>query len=324
MTTQPLRELTTIGVGGEPAGILAPQSRAELIEAAKTLWSSGEDWLILGGGSNMVVADEVPNLHVLKVETKGIEVLAPGQIRVEAGENWDELVAFTVQHAWSGLESLSGIPGTVGAAPIQNIGAYGQEVSQVIERLEFLDYETHELVVLEAADCGFGYRDSSFKRGRAGLVTWVEFRLLVDLPAGSHELMRRRRAEVLATRASKGMVLDSSDRDTFSCGSFFTNPIVSDRFARTLPSEAPRWDIAEDDGATVKLSAAWLIENAGLRKGFALAGSHAALSTKHALAITNRGGATAEEVVQLARYIQDRVANQWGVTLVPEPNLIGF
>ncbi len=324
MNAQPLRDLTTIGVGGEPAGILAPQSRAELIAAANSLWSSGEDWMILGGGSNVVIADEVPELRVLKVETRGIEVLAPGHIRVEAGENWDDLVAFTVKHAWSGLESLSGIPGTVGAAPIQNIGAYGQEVSQVIERLEFLDYETHELVVLEAADCGFGYRDSSFKRGRAGLVTWVEFRLLVDLPAGSHELMRRRRAEVLATRASKGMVLDPTDADTASCGSFFTNPIVSDRFARTLPEGAPHWDIAEDDGATVKLSAAWLIENSGIRKGFAIAGSKAAISSKHALAITNRGGATAEEVVQLARYIQDRVANQWGVTLVPEPNLIGF
>lgn len=320
----PLSELTTIGVGGVPAELIECRSRDDLIENALAVWRTGEDWLILGGGSNLVVADEVPELHVIRVANKGIEKLGDGHVRVQAGENWDALVELAVNSGWGGIESLSGIPGTVGAAPVQNIGAYGQEVSTVITRLEFLDYKTRETVILSKDELQFGYRDSIFKRGRIGLITWVEFQFATDLPAGSTALMKQRREEVLEQRAAKGMVLNAADPDTRSCGSFFMNPIVPDRIARTLPFEAPRWETEADDGLTVKLSAAWLIENAGIPKGFQIAGSGAAISSKHCLAITNRGGATAMDVLQLKTFVQERVAARWAIQLVPEPNLIGF
>ena len=320
----PLSELTTIGVGGVPAELIECRSRDDLIENALAVWRTGEDWLILGGGSNLVVADEVPELHVIRVANKGIEKLGDGHVRVQAGENWDALVELAVNSGWGGIESLSGIPGTVGAAPVQNIGAYGQEVSNVISRLEFLDYKTRETVILSKDELQFGYRDSIFKRGRIGLITWVEFQFATDLPSGSTALMKQRREEVLEQRAGKGMVLNPADPDTRSCGSFFMNPIVPDRIARTLPFEAPRWESEADDGLTVKLSAAWLIENAGIPKGFQIAGSGAAISSKHCLAITNRGGATALDVLQLKTFVQERVAARWAIQLVPEPNLIGF
>lgn len=320
----PLSQLTTIGVGGIPAELVECRSRDDLIEHTLGVWRTGEPWLILGGGSNLVVADEVPDLHVIRVANRGIEKLGDGHVRVQAGETWDDLVELAVNSGWGGIESLSGIPGTVGAAPVQNIGAYGQEVAGVITRVEFVDYATHETVILTKDQLGFGYRDSIFKRGRTGLITWVEFQFVTDLPAGSTALMQQRRAEVLEQRAAKGMVLDPADADARSCGSFFMNPVVPDRIARTLPFEAPRWETAEDDGLTVKLSAAWLIENAGVPKGFQIAGSGAAISTKHCLAITNRGGATAYDVLQLKTFVQERVAARWGIQLVPEPNLIGF
>lgn len=320
----PLSELTTIGVGGVPAELVECRSRDDLVENALAVWRSGDDWLILGGGSNVVVADEVDDLRVIHVANKGIEKLGDGHVRVHAGENWDDLVALAVDSGWGGIESLSGIPGTVGAAPIQNIGAYGQEVSAVITRVEFVDYLTRETVILSREDMRFGYRDSIFKRGRLGLITWVEFQFVTDLPAGSTALMKQRRQEVLEQRAAKGMVLNPMDADTRSCGSFFMNPIVPARVARTLPFEAPRWDTEADDGETVKLSAAWLIENAGIPKGFQIAGSGAGISTKHCLAITNRGGATAADVLQLKTYVQERVANRWGIQLRPEANLVGF
>jgi UDP-N-acetylmuramate dehydrogenase len=320
----PLSELTTIGVGGLPAELVECRSRDDLVENALAVWRSGDDWLILGGGSNVVVADEVPDLRVIHVANKGIEKLGDGHVRVQAGENWDDLVELAVNSGWGGIESLSGIPGTVGAAPIQNIGAYGQEVSAVITRVEFVDYLTRETVILSRDEMKFGYRDSIFKRGRLGLITWVEFQFVTDLPAGSTALMKQRRQEVLEQRAARGMVLNPEDADTRSCGSFFMNPIVPARVARTLPFEAPRWDTEADDGETVKLSAAWLIENAGIPKGFRIAGSGAGISTKHCLAITNRGGATAADVLQLKTYVQERVANRWGIQLRPEANLIGF
>jgi len=318
-----LSELTSIRVGGVPAEILEPKTRDDLVEEVLNLWRSGDDWLILGGGSNVVIADEVPDLHVVHVSNKGIERLGDGHVRVQAGENWDDLVAYACELGWAGIESLSGIPGTVGAAPVQNIGAYGQDVASVITRVEFLDYETHEVVLLENKDLGFGYRDSIFKRGRLGLITWVEFQFATDLPAGSTALMKQRRDEVLGLRASKGMLLSDTDPDSVSCGSFFMNPIVSDKVARTLPLDAPKFENEADDGLTVKLSAAWLIENAGIAKGFSIAGSKAAISSKHALAITNRGGASAEEIVQLASYVQNAVSNRFAINLVPEPTFIG-
>ncbi|MEN9342947.1 MAG: hypothetical protein RIR24_534 [Actinomycetota bacterium] len=318
-----LSKLTTMGVGGVAAELIIAKTRDELIESVREVWATGEDWFVLGGGSNVVVADQIDNLHVVKVETTGIERLAQGRLRVQAGENWDAFVAYCVEHGLGGVESLSGIPGTVGAAPVQNIGAYGQEIADVLVRVEFLDYATGDVELLEKEQLELTYRDSVLKRSKVGVITWVEFQLLSDLPAGSTELMRRRRQEVLELRASKGMVLDEADRDTHSCGSFFTNPIVSAKFARTLPLDAPAWPM-DEDGERVKISAAWLIEQSGVKKGLQLGTSKAGISTKHALAITNRGGATAKEVAELARFIQERVAATFGINLIPEPSFIGF
>jgi UDP-N-acetylmuramate dehydrogenase len=316
-----LRELTTIRVGGEPAELRVARTRDELIEAATEIWSTGEPWLVLGGGSNVVINDDPADLHVIKVENKGIERVGQGHLRVQSGESWDDFVAYAVTHGLAGVESLSGIPGTVGAAPMQNIGAYGQELAETFVRCEFLDYNTGDIEILEKADLEFGYRDSVLKHGKIGVITWVEFQLLADLPAGSTALMKSRRIEVLEQRTAKGMVLNESDFDTHSCGSFFTNPIVSSSFARALPEDAPRWDV-DEDGNQVKLSAAWLIENSGIQKGLRLGSSKAGVSTKHALAITNRGGATAKEVLELARFIQERVASTFGINLAPEPVIV--
>ncbi|WP_138275816.1 UDP-N-acetylmuramate dehydrogenase [Rhodoluna limnophila] len=346
MAPQPLSELTTIRVGGVPAEIYEAKTRDDLIEHTLGVWRSGDDWLILGGGSNMVVADDVSELRVIKVANLGIEPVRSREdgrvvIRVQAGENWDAFVAHTIAQGLAGVEAMSGIPGTVGAAPVQNIGAYGQELSDCLVRLEFLDYETHELAILEAKDLQFGYRDSAIKRGRPGVITWVEFELqdlgglsrplystqiAADLGAqmGEQVPLMEVRNSVLKLRANKGMVLSDSDPDSVSCGSFFTNPMVSDSFARTLPESAPRYENEDDDGLTVKLSAAWLIENAGIGKGFRIAGSKAAISSKHTLGIVNTGGATAAEIIQLAQFVQTQVSNKYGINLVPEPNLIGL
>ena len=322
--TQPLSELTTIHVGGKPERIHVANSRDELIAIAKDVWSRTDNWLVLGGGSNLVAADELSGLEVILVRNLGVEYKGQGRVRVQAGENWNDFVIHTAKQGLAGVESLAGIPGTVGAAPIQNIGAYGQELSLTLHSLEFLDFKTGETQIMSKTDCGFGYRDSIFKQGKQGLITWVEFQFFTDLPAAHSELLESRVEEVLALRASKGMVLNDHDHDTWSCGSFFANPIVSESFAKTFPLDAPQWPTESDDGLTVKLSAAWLIEQSGIHKGFALPGSKAAISFKHALAITNRGDATADEVTELARYIQTQVSNKFGVNLVPEPNLIGF
>lgn len=344
--TRALSELTSIKIGGTPAEIFAAKTRDDLIEHTLELWRSGDDWLVLGGGSNMVVADDCSDLRVVKVENRGIEIIR-GQddskvtLRVQAGEDWDNFVAYTVEQGLAGIEAMSGIPGTVGAGPVQNIGAYGQELSDVLLRLEFLDYETHEVAVVEAKDLGFGYRTSVIKRGRPGVITWVELELQkleglsrplystqiaadLGVAMGDQVPLADVRKSVLQLRASKGMVLSATDPDSVSCGSFFTNPIVSDKMARTLPSEAPRWEDEDDEGLTVKLSAAWLIETAGIGKGFSLPGSGAAISSKHTLAIINKGGSTAQDVLQLASYVQLQVSNRFGINLVPEPNLIGF
>jgi UDP-N-acetylmuramate dehydrogenase len=341
-----LAELTSMRVGGIAAEIYAAKTRDDLVEHTLNVWRSGEDWLILGGGSNMVVADDVSNLHVIKVENLGIEPVRNKDesrvvVRVQAGENWDDFVAHTVKAGLAGIEAMSGIPGTVGAAPVQNIGAYGQELSDSLVRLEFVDYETHEIAVLEAKDLQFGYRDSAIKRGRPGVITWVEFELQkldglsrplystqiaadLGVEMGAQVSLQAVRESVLKLRARKGMLLDVNDPDSVSCGSFFTNPVVTDRVARGLPDDAPKYESEEDDGLTVKLSAAWLIENAGIEKGFQIAGSKAAISSKHTLAIVNTGGATAKEILQLAEYVQVRVSNKFGINLVPEPNMIGF
>lgn len=331
-------------VGGVPASITVCNTREEIIAAAKMIWATGENWIALGGGTNIVFAEDVSDLQVIQIKSTGIEKTKSNgkQVwKIQAGVDWDELVSESVAAGLAGIEGMSGIPGTCGAAPVQNIGAYGQELSDVLLRAEFLDYETGEVVILEPKDLKFGYRDSAIKRGRAGIITWIELELIdleglsrplysgqiagaLNTEMGKHVSLKDVRDSVLKLRAAKGMVLDANDPNSVSCGSFFTNPIVSDSFARTISSDAPRWETQEDDGLTVKLSAAWLIEQAGIGKDFSLPGSGAAISSKHALAIVNRGGATGDQIVELARYIQERVAAKFGINLVPEPNLIGF
>ncbi len=335
-----LSRLTTIRVGGAAHEYVRVTTRAELVDAALAAWSNDDEWLVLGGGSNLVIGDAGFDGTVIHVATTGINRLedAGGRVRlrVEAGESWDGLVAHAVAHGWSGIEALSGIPGTVGAAPIQNIGAYGQELSGALVSIEFLDYLSGSVERVPADDLGSGYRTSALKRGRQGVVLAVEFELAGDpngivgyaqlatalgVEVGTRVPIAQIRASVLALRASKGMVLDPADPDSVSCGSFFTNPIVSEQFAHSLPAAAPRW--IQPDDASVKLSAAWLIEQSGVTRGFALPGSRAGISSKHTLAITNRGGATAAEVAELSRYVRAQVANRFGVELQPEPVAVG-
>ena len=369
-----LADLTTLHVGGDAERVLAPETSAALIQAMQDVWADGDDWLVLGGGSNVVISDEGFDGTVIRVVTRGIERVTPEtpavrpsaylgpravRLRVAAGEPWDAVVAHAVGNGWAGIEALSGIPGSSGAAPIQNIGAYGQEAGSSLVSIEYLDYLTGELERIPASRLGLGYRTSILKQGREGLVTAIELELseepgALSQPIGYAQLatalgvrigdrvpLEEVRGAVLSLRASKGMLLDPEDPDTFSAGSFFTNPVVSENFARGLPAAAPRWPTAPEEADVavplgeapavpkvsgeyrVKLSAAWLIEKAGIGRGFALPGSHAAVSSKHTLALVNRGGATADEVLQLARYIQTRVYSEFGVQLQPEPVIVG-
>lgn len=362
VTERPLAEFTTLRVGGPARQLLEPSTREELVQTAREVWASGEDWLVLGGGSNVVIADDGVDGTVIRVATRGIDIAIDGdgrnaRVRAAAGENWDALVAATVEAGLSGIEALSGIPGTVGAAPVQNIGAYGQELGERLVGIDFLDYLTGEIVRVDARELELGYRTSSLKRGRAGVVLAIELDLAaggwsgpvayaqlataLGVQLGERVPLDVARRAVLALRASKGMVLDPADPDSVSAGSFFTNPIVSESFARALPADAPRWPVDEEEPdrvlapgepvpalATadyrVKLSAAWLIERAGISRGFSLPGSGAAISSKHTLAIVNRGHATAADVAQLAGFVQTRVLAEFGVTLHPEPVFVGF
>lgn len=341
--SKPLAELTTMKVGGAPKKIYVAKTTEELYQTAKELWLSDEPIFVLGGGSNTVFSDDVSGLSVLLVSNLGIEETRTGnkiRLKVQAGETWDSFVAYCVSKGYAGIEAMSGIPGSVGATPVQNVGAYGQEVSETITRLEFLDKETHEVRILENSDLGFSYRNSKLKHGLDGVIGWVEFELQdlggfsvpmasgqitnhLEKPYGSQLPLQQVRDTVIELRSSKGMVVSESDPDSVSCGSFFTNPVVSQSKALEFPIEMLRWEMKDGTG-DVKLSAGWLIENSGIPRGFKLGNSKAAVSNKHALAITNRGGATGQEVVELARFIQERVAARWGVNLVPEPNLVGF
>lgn len=352
-------------VGGAARELLELTDADELVEATRDAWGGGEPWLILGGGSNLVVSDEGFDGTVIRVATMGVDEVSPVpghhvHLRVQAGEPWDGLVATTIERGLVGLEALSGIPGSVGAAPIQNIGAYGQELSDSLVAIDFLDYLTGEVTRVPASELDLGYRTSAIKKGRHGLVIAVEFELsrgelsepiaysqlasALGVQLGDRVPAAEVRSAVLRLRASKGMVLSPDDPDSVSSGSFFTNPIVSSRFASELPADAPRWPLESETTAAVlplesfdatavpkrttgesrvKLSAAWLIEHAGIRRGFSLPGSRAAISSKHTLALVNTGGATADQVAELARYVQSRVFNQYGVLLQPEPVLVG-
>lgn len=373
MTDAPVREHealaahTTLRVGGPAERFVEASTAAELVAAVLEAQSSGGDWLVLGGGSNVVIGDEGIAGTVVHIRTRGIDRLPdaegssrPIRLRVQAGEPWDELVALTVENGWAGLEAMSGIPGSTGAAPIQNIGAYGQELAESLIAVEVLDEHSGERVTLPAPALQLGYRSSILKYGSRSVVLSVDLALESNQDARSRPVRYAQlaealgldlgqiaplvgvRAAVLQLRSSKGMVLDAADPDSVSAGSFFTNPIVSEAFARTLPSEAPRFAVEPEPPALavplggqpvpppppierhVKLSAAWLIEHAGVSRGFALPGSRAAVSKKHTLALVNTGGATAAEIAQLARYIQTRVMSEFGVVLHPEPVFVGL
>lgn len=337
-----LAELTTLRVGGPARDVVSARTRAELVEAVRTADHRGVPLLLIGGGSNLLVADAGFGGTLVRIGTRGIspEPAEPGwvRVRVEAGEPWEHVVATSVEQGWSGIEALSGIPGSTGATPIQNVGAYGAEVAQVIESLEVLDRPTGAVTSMAPVEAGFGYRTSMLKRspGRwvvlsvtlrlpddplSAPVRYAELAAVLGIAAGQRAPAAAVRQAVLELRRGKGMVLDPHDHDTWSAGSFFTNPIISMEQATTLPEGAPRFD--QPDGA-VKTSAAWLISRAGFARGYAVRpGARAALSGRHVLALTNRGGASADEVLELARTVRAGVADRFGIILDAEPVLVG-
>ena len=333
-----LADLTTLRLGGPARRVVEASSTEDLVAAVDEADAAGEPCLVVGGGSNLVVADEGFPGTVVRIATRGVTVEAAdscggASVRVAAGEDWDALVARAVAEGWVGVEALSGIPGRTGATPIQNVGAYGQEVADTVSRVRTWDRAERAYRTFAAADCGFSYRDSRFKGTDRWVVLEVTFQLaLGDLsaPVQYAELARRIGVEqggraplpavreaVLALRGGKGMVLDPDDHDTWSAGSFFTNPVLP---ADLVPAGAPAWP--QPDGL-VKTSAAWLIEQAGFRKGHPGPGGRVALSGKHTLALTNRGGASTADLLALAREVRDGVRERFGVELVNEPVLLG-
>ncbi len=337
--TELLRNHTTFRVGGPARRFVEATGEQQLIDFVADCDSRGEPALILGGGSNVLVSDDGFDGTVVKVATRGItveqEACYGAQVQVAAGECWDDLVARACAEEWSGLEALSGVPGSVGATPIQNVGAYGFEVADAIQQVRTWDRVDQTVRTFPVADCDFAYRTSRFKRepGRY-LVLRVDFQLPLgdqSQPIRYPELARElgvevgRRAPavhvretVLGIRRRKGMVLDENDHDTWSAGSFFTNPILTDEQAAALPGEAPRY---QAEGG-IKTSAAWLIQHSGFNPGYGQGAAR--LSTRHVLALTNRGMATTADVVALAREIRSGVEERFGITLVPEVNLIGI
>lgn len=354
-----LSEFTTFHLGGPAPDLTIARSRDDLIAFAEANGlapgdRSMPDILLIGGGSNLLVSDAGFAGPVGVVATTGVTFTEISdtemQVTAEAGESWDDFVAATLSSGLSGLEALSGIPGSVGATPIQNVGAYGTEVAELITSVEVYDRLSGQVRRLTAAELEFGYRTSALKRAAraagtpAHIVLSVTFALprgtdslpvryaqlagALDVAIGTRVPALRVREAVLDLRRSKGMVLDEDDHDTWSAGSFFTNPIVeSPEALAALPAEAPRFPVTDPlSGATIpgltKTSAAWLIERAGFGKGYGF-NDRARLSTKHTLALTNRGGATTSDVVDLARTIVAGVNERFGIVLEPEPTFIG-
>lgn len=330
---------TTLRLGGPAQEWVTARTEAELVEAVRD--APGEV-LVLGGGSNLVVADDGVPGRVVQVATRGVSADQDGDagdptcggvlVRVAAGEPWDDLVALAVERGWVGIEALSGIPGLVGATPIQNVGAYGQEVAQTIAAVRTWDRHEGRQRTFAAADCGFAYRHSRFKaepgrfvvlevtfqlrQGTLGApVTYAELARTLGVEVGERAPLAQVREAVLGLRRAKGMVLDAEDHDTWSAGSFFTNPVVP---LAQVPDGAPSWPAGE---GLAKTSAAWLIERAGFGKGHGTAA--VSLSTKHTLALTHRGGASTEQLLALAREVRDGVEARFGIRLVNEPVLVG-
>ena len=329
-----LAGLTTLRLGG-PAGTFVEATTQEALVAA--VRAAGDGALVLAGGSNVVICDSGWPGTVVRIATRGIERHG-GTLVVEAGEPWEPLVAQTVAWGLAGFECLSGIPGSTGATPIQNVGAYGQEVAETIAVVRVYDRERDAVVDLPREACGFGYRSSRFKGSDRWVVLSVTFELeesglsmpiryaelarTLGVPVGGRAPLADVREAVLALRRGKGMVVDPDDPDSVSAGSFFTNPVVAldvaDEIERRAGARPPTWP--QPDG-TVKTSAAWLIERAGFARGYG--NGRAGISTKHTLALINRGDATCAELVALAREIADGVRERFGVELVPEPVFVG-
>ncbi len=332
-----LANLTTMHVGGQAKNLVHAKTEAELIEFVRAADQSKVPVLILGGGSNLLIADEGFEGTVIRVETSGnsyeIDACSGGTVTVASGEHWDSFVDFTIEKGLANLESLSGIPGTVGGSPIQNIGAYGHDVAEVIARVRAFDRINDRITTFAAADCEFGYRSSKFKSERD---RWVildvtfqlrrgEFSLPIQYPelakflgveVGARVPIADVRRAVLQLRGAKGML---ANQEIWSAGSFFINPIVSSEVADSLPIEAPRWP--QTDGR-IKTSAAWLMEHSGVHKGDRVAGAQ--ISSRHVLALSNSGNASANDIIELARVSRAKVKETFGIELEAEVQFVGL
>jgi UDP-N-acetylmuramate dehydrogenase len=341
-----LADCTTIRLGGPARRFVRASTEEDLIEAVRAADASGEPVLILGGGSNLVVADEGFDGAVIQVATGSVHRDGePGTVTVAAGQDWDAVVAWTIAEGLAGLECLSGIPGLAGATPIQNVGAYGQEVSQAITEVRAYDRTAKQVRAITNDQCGFGYRTSRFRGGSRFVVLSVTFRLAAQrvsapvrypelaaalgVPVGDRVASPEARSAVLELRRRKGMVIDPADPDTRSVGSFFVNPVLDGAALAGVEAAArarcgqdtrvPRFDAG---GGLVKVPAAWLIERAGFARGYS-PGDGARISSKHTLALVNAGSATTAGLIALARQIRDGVHDAFGVSLTPEPVLVG-
>ena len=333
-----LRDFTSLRVGGPAKNFVEAHNEDEIIAA---LVAAGDSpVLILGGGTNVLISDAGFAGTVIHITNSAlvaeVDACSGATLTIGAGENWDDFVALTIERGFAGLETLSGIPGTVGAAPIQNIGAYGHEVSEFITRVRTYDRVAKAIRTFTNQECEFEYRSSIFKKNPGQFIilevqfqirigdssdpiTYLELAKKLDIQMGEKAPAQQVRHTVLELRASKGMLLSPEDRDSWSAGSFFTNPIVSQQEADKLPNAAPKWPLIDGQ---VKISAAWLIENAGMHKGDEVGGAR--ISTKHVLALTNAGDATATDLIELAKTAQAKVYEKFGIKLEPEVNLVGL
>jgi UDP-N-acetylmuramate dehydrogenase len=332
-----LSKYTSFRVGGPATKIVQVSTEAEIIAAIEEAGDS--PILIMGGGTNVLIADKGFDGTVIRISNNSVQAevdaCSGATLTIGAGEDWDTFVQTTIDRGFAGLETLSGIPGTVGAAPIQNIGAYGHEVSEFITRVRTYDRQEKALKTFTNSECEFSYRNSYFKahpgryvvievqfqirRGEfSDPITYVELSKKLGIEPGEKASVVETRAAVLELRASKGMLLKNDDHDSWSAGSFFTNPIITQQAADQLPNAAPKWPLID---GRVKVSAAWLIENAGIHKGDEVGGAR--ISTKHVLALTNSGTATAADIAELAKRARNQVKEVFGITLEAEVNLVG-
>jgi UDP-N-acetylmuramate dehydrogenase len=333
---------TTLRLGGAADRVRSATDERQIMQIVRDADRTHEPILILAGGSNVVIGDDGFDGTALLLRTGGVSVRTEGdevQLTVAAGEPWDAVVARSVAEKWSGIECLSGIPGSAGATPIQNVGAYGQEIAERITAVRALDRQTGNIVTMSPAECGFGYRSSIFKHSprwvvltvdlvltrsaRSAPIRYAELARTLGVEVGERADANDARDAVLRLRRGKGMVLDPADHDTYSVGSFFMNPVLDpDEYAAFAPraeSAGPLTVWPDRDGGT-KIPAAWLIEKAGFGKGYGHGG--VSISTKHTLALTNRGAGTTTELLDLAREIRAGVAERFGVELRPEVVLI--